>query len=88
MLSEIELSDNRLARLLTARGQAFREQAVRTVRLVASAGKPANLDDLLELMLVENLSGQDEWAESLRLRIVESFERAAQAQEKGATSSG
>ena len=61
---------------------------VRTVRLVAGAGKPANLDDLLELMLVENLSAQDEWAESLRLRIVESFERASQAQEKAAASSG
>ena len=88
VLSEIELSDNRLARLLTARGQAFREQAVRTVRLVAGAGNPANLDDLLELMLVEHLPGQDEWAESLRLRIVESFERAAQAQEKVVPSAG
>jgi hypothetical protein len=58
------------------------------VRLVAGASKPANLDDLLELMLVENLPGQDEWAESLRLRIVESFERAAQGREKAAASAG
>jgi len=88
VLHEIGLNDNRLARLLTARGHAFREQAVRIVRLVAGASKPANLDDLLELMLVENLPGQDEWAESLRLRIVESFERAAQGREKAAASAG
>jgi hypothetical protein len=75
-LRDIALSDNRLARLLTARGAALREQAVRTVRRIASAGKPASLDDLLELLLVDTLAGSDEWAESLRLRIVESFERA------------
>jgi hypothetical protein len=75
-LRHIELSDNRLARLLTARGAALREQGIRTVRLISSAGNPASLDDLLELMLVDTLPGSDEWAESLRLRIVESFERA------------
>jgi len=75
-LQNIKMSDNRLSRLLTARGKAFREQSIRTVHLIAGAGNAASLDDLLELILVESLGHTDEWAEKLRLRIVESFERA------------
>jgi hypothetical protein len=86
VLAELELSDNRLARLLTAQGESLRAQALRTVRIVVAAGKPATLDDLLELMLVDGLPGQDEWAEAIRLRIVESYERAAHQAEKAAAS--
>jgi hypothetical protein len=86
VLAELELSDNRLARLLTAQGESLRAQALRTVRIVVAAGKPSTLDDLLELMLVDGLPGQDEWAEAIRLRIVESYERAAHQAEKAAAS--
>ena len=75
VLYYIKFSDNRLARLLTARSAALREQATRTVRFIVSSGESASLDDLLELMLVETLPKSDEWAEILRLRIVENFER-------------
>ena len=78
VLGELALSDNRLARLLTARGQAFRAQALRTIRLIAANGKPARLDHLLELMLTEGQPERGEMAESLRLRIVADFEYAMQ----------
>jgi CRISPR-associated protein Cse2 (CRISPR_cse2) len=86
VLAELKLSDNRLARLLTAQGESLRAQALRTVRIVVAAGKPAALDDLLELMLVDGLPGQGEWAEAIRLRIVGSYERAAHQAEKAVAS--
>jgi hypothetical protein len=77
VLGELGFSDTRLARLMTAGGSSLRAQSLRTVRIVVAASKAANLDDLLELMLVDGLPGQDEWAEAIRLRIVSSYERAA-----------
>ena len=82
VLGELALSDNRLARLLTARGEAFRAQALRTVRLIAAQGKSANLDYLLELMLIEGKPERGERAETLRLYIVADFEHAMQKANK------
>lgn len=71
-----DVSEGRVTRLLTARGDAFRQQVPRVLRLMASRGIAPNWLDFGALILA---SDRDEAnAESLRLRIAGAYYAAAQ----------
>ena len=70
------VSESRVTRLLCARGDAFRQQVPRLLRLMASRGLSPNWLELGALILA---SDRDEsGAEALRLRIAGNYYAAAQ----------
>lgn len=70
-LSDADVSESRVTKLLTARGDAFRQLLPRLLRLLASKGKAPNWFDLGDLVLHQ---GRDEEAaEATRLRIAGSY---------------
>lgn len=86
VLAELELSDNRLARLLTAQEESLRAQALRAVRIVwRLANRPRSTtcwSSCSSMACQDRTNGQ----KPIRLRIVESYERAAHQAEKAAAS--
>ena len=74
-LARAEVSESRVTRLLTARGDAFRQQVPRLLRLMASRGVAPNWLEFGALILATD---RDEArAETLRLRIAGQFYAAA-----------
>lgn len=74
-LARAEVSESRVTRLLTARGDAFRQQVPRLLRLMASRGLAPNWLEFGALILATD---RDEArAESLRLRIAGSYYASA-----------
>ncbi|MCK2089332.1 type I-E CRISPR-associated protein Cse2/CasB [Thauera aromatica] len=70
-----DVSESRVTRLLTARGDAFRQQVPRVLRLMASRGVAPNWRDFGALILTTD---RDEpRAETLRLRIAGGYYAAA-----------
>lgn len=70
-LADARVSESRVSRLLTARGEAFRQLLPRVLRLMASHGVAPNWRELGELVLSESShdrAAQDR-AEALRLRL-------------------
>lgn len=69
------VAESRVTRLLTARGDAFRQLLPRVLRLLASKGVRPNWFELGELVLKEGSTDRDdaERAEQLRLRIAGSY---------------
>lgn len=74
------VAESRVTKLLTARGDAFRQLVPRILRLLASKGVSPNWFEMGELVLKESSqAGEDlERAEQLRMRIASSY-FAAQA---------
>lgn len=70
-LADAGVSESRVSKLLTARGDAFRQLLPRVLRLMASKGVAPNWFELGELVLKEASAERDdlERAEALRLRI-------------------
>lgn len=66
-LSEADVSESRVTKLLTARDDAFRQLLPRLLRLLASKEKPPNWHELGSLIL--NEGHNEEEAEAIRLRI-------------------
>ncbi len=74
-------SENRLLRLLSARGEALGDQLRRAARMLARGGKPVNL------WLLYHLIGDDPTkAEAARVRIAQEYYAAEARSEKGAAS--
>lgn len=75
-LARANVSESRITRLLTARGDAFRQQVPRVLRLMASRSVAPNWLEFGALILA---SDRDEsGAEALRLRIAGNYYAAAQ----------
>lgn len=71
-LSAAGVSESRVTKLLTARGDAFRQLVPRLLRLLASKeGQAPNWFDLGDLIL--NQGRDEQAAETIRLRIASSF---------------
>lgn len=70
-LSEGDVSESRVTKLLTARDDAFRQLLPRLLRLLASKGKAPNWLDLGGLIL--NQGRDEEAAEAIRLKIAGRF---------------
>lgn len=70
-LSQSGVSESRVTKLLTARGDAFRQLLPRLLRLLASKGQAPNWFDLGGLILTQERD--EEAAETVRLRIAGSF---------------
>ena len=70
-LSEANVAESRVTKLLTARGDAFRQLLPRLLRLLASKGKAPNWFDLGDLILKHDRD--EEAAEAVRLRIARSY---------------
>lgn len=70
-LAEAGVAESRVTKLLTSRGEAFRQLLPRVLRLLASKGVRPNWFELGELVLKEDSSSHDDAdrAEQLRLRI-------------------
>ncbi len=70
-LAQAGVAESRITRLLTARGEAFRQLLPRVLRLLASKGVQPNWFELGELVLKEdsNSAGDAQRAEHLRMRI-------------------
>lgn len=70
-LAQAGVAESRVTRLLTARGEAFRQLLPRVLRLLASKGVQPNWFELGELVLKEGSNAHDdtERAEQLRMRI-------------------
>lgn len=70
-LEQAGVAESRVTKLLTARGDAFRQLLPRVLRLLASKGVRPNWFELGELVLKEDSAeaGDAERAEQLRLRI-------------------
>ncbi|GAA4350395.1 hypothetical protein GCM10023165_37780 [Variovorax defluvii] len=70
-LAQAGVAESRVTRLLTARGDAFRQMVPRVLRLLASKGVRPNWFELGELILKEDSNERDDAsrAEQLRLRI-------------------
>jgi CRISPR system Cascade subunit CasB len=70
-LARAGVAESRVTKLLTARGDAFRQLLPRVLRLMASKGVSPNWFELGELVLKESSAERDELtrAEQLRLRI-------------------
>ncbi|WP_326543542.1 type I-E CRISPR-associated protein Cse2/CasB [Pseudorhodoferax sp.] len=70
-LAQAGVAESRVTRLLTARGEAFRQLLPRLLRLLASKGVQPNWFELGELILKEDSRDHDDAsrAEQLRLRI-------------------
>lgn len=74
-LALANVSESRVTRLLTARGDAFRQQVPRLLRLMASRGIAPNWLDFGALILATDRD--ESRAETLRLRIAGSYYAAA-----------
>lgn len=74
-LARAEVSESRVTRLLTARGDSFRQQVPRLLRLMASRGVAPNWLELGALILAAERD--DARAEILRLRIAGNYYSAA-----------
>lgn len=74
-LAQAGVAESRVTRLLTARGEAFRQLLPRVLRLLASKGVRPNWFELGELVLKEDssASGDAQRAEQLRMRIAGSY---------------
>lgn len=70
-LSKAEVSESRVTKLLTARGDAFRQLLPRLLRLIASKGVAPNWHELGGLIL--NQERDEEKAEDIRLKIAGRF---------------
>jgi len=70
-LARAQVSESRVTRLLTARGDAFRQQIPRVVRLMASRSVAPNWRELGALILATD--HDEERAETQRLRIAGQF---------------
>lgn len=70
-LSKADVSESRVTKLLTARGDAFRQLLPRLLRLIASKGVTANWHELGGLIL--NQERDEEKAEDIRLKIAGRF---------------
>lgn len=70
-LARAEVSESRVTRLLTARGDAFRQQIPRLLRLMASRGVAPNWLELGALILATDRDEAD--AERWRLRIAGNY---------------
>lgn len=70
-LARADVAESRVTRLLTARGEAFRQLLPRVLRLMASKNVQPNWTELGELVLKEDSRTHDDAqrAEQLRLRI-------------------
>lgn len=68
-LADAGVSESRVTKLLTSRGDAFQQLLPRVLRLMASKGAAPNWRELGDLVLKESDPTQQEAAESLRLRI-------------------
>lgn len=70
-LAQAGVAESRVTRLLTARGDAFRQLLPRVLRLLASKGVQPNWFELGELILKEDSIERDDAsrAEQLRMRI-------------------
>lgn len=74
-LARAEVSESRVTRLLTARGDAFRQQVPRLLRLMASRGIAPNWLEFGALILATDREEPN--AERLRLRIAGNYYSAA-----------
>jgi CRISPR system Cascade subunit CasB len=74
-LARADVSEARVARLLTARGDAFRQLLPRLLRLMASKAIRPNWLELGDLVLKEGSDEHDDVAraEALRLRIAGAY---------------
>jgi CRISPR system Cascade subunit CasB len=70
-LSQAGVSESRVTKLLTARGDAFRQLLPRVLRLIASKGVASNWHELGGLIL--NQDRDEEKAEDIRLKIAGRF---------------
>lgn len=70
-LSQAGVSESRVTKLLTARGDAFRQLLPRLLRLIASKGVAPNWHELGGLIL--NQERDEERAEDIRLKIAGRF---------------
>jgi CRISPR system Cascade subunit CasB len=70
-LARADVSEGRITRLLTARGDAFRQQVPRVLRLMTSRGVAPNWHDFGRLILTTDVD--ETQAEALRLRIAGSY---------------
>ena len=70
-LANAGVSESRVTKLLTSRGEAFRQGLPRLLRLLASKGASPNWRELGELVLLDGSTDRQrvEAAEALRLRI-------------------
>lgn len=68
-MAQAGISESRITRLLTARGEAFRQLVPRVLRLLASKGVQPNWFELGELILKEASIEADDQAEAERLRL-------------------
>lgn len=70
-LAQAGVAESRVTRLLTSRGEAFRQLLPRVLRLLASKGVQPNWFELGELVLKEDSSASNDAqrAEQLRMRI-------------------
>jgi CRISPR system Cascade subunit CasB len=82
-LAQAGVAESRVTRLLTARGDAFRQLLPRVLRLLASKGVRPNWFELGELVLKEGGNNPDdaERAEQLRMRIAGSYFSALAAKD-------
>ncbi|WP_343526968.1 type I-E CRISPR-associated protein Cse2/CasB [Sphingomonas sp.] len=81
-LHEIGLSENRLMRLTSARGDALAAQAIRAIRMLAQRGQaPVNLRTLFDLIGLD--PGQ---AEAARIRIAQDYYAAKARSDEGTSS--
>lgn len=74
-LARAEVSESRVTRLLTARGDAFRQQVPRLLRLMVSRGIAPNWLEFGALILATDRD--EDHAETLRLRIAGNYYSAA-----------
>lgn len=74
-LARADVSEGRVTRLLTARGDAFRQQVPRVLRLMASRSVAPNWLDFGALVLATDR--EEARAETLRLRIAGGYYAAA-----------
>lgn len=75
-LARANVSESRITRLLTARGEAFRQQVPRILRLMASRSVAPNWLEFGALILASDRDESN--AEALRLRIAGNYYAAAQ----------
>lgn len=74
-LAEAGVSESRVTKLLTSRGDAFRQLLPRLIRLLASQGVAPNWHELGTLVLADSSGdpSHDERAEATRLRIAGTY---------------
>ena len=81
-LAQADVAESRVTRLLTARGDAFRQLLPRVLRLLASKGVRPNWFEMGDLVLKESSSAREDMdrCEQLRLRIAGAYFSARAAQ--------